>query len=262
MLSDVNFEDCYRFEATCPFKDCPDFQQQTIFSSPQEYQRHHCTKHEQRGNFKWKCPGCPKQNSSFYNFSAHVTGHRDLCSPPWICTLLPFKKIHLKIHHSDKETQHNHKIGICGKRSSTKNNLISHIKSVHKLNPLTYTKFNNKTFYNKKDRKLISSNRKRKRLKHETDENVSNTQYIHPESIEPKPKRIHIDNDYNQLMYLNKKLIASCLNQQNGFKSYDDLYVVHLYNIYYNHIYIMCYISYVTMLYNVYKNYKNIYNNM
>ena len=101
-LPHINFEGCYHFEATCPFKTCPDFQNK-IFLSQQDYQKHPTIQHERRdrlrNNLVWTCPECKKGCSSFYNFSAHVTGHRDLCKPPWICRLsqLKYIKITMKI---------------------------------------------------------------------------------------------------------------------------------------------------------------------
>eukprot|EP01084_Bolivina_argentea_P049423 90902_1 len=131
--SDIDFNECYAFEATCPFKECDEYNK-TIFKSQQEYQKHHGLKHETRDKFRnnlvWKCPQCEKQCSSFYNFSAHVSMHRELCKPPWICTLKPMK--HGKLYNDKRN------INICGKRSSTKNNLISHIRSVHKLHVIGY----------------------------------------------------------------------------------------------------------------------------
>lgn len=134
------FEDCYEFQATCPFRNCPAHQRNEVFRSQTEYQKHHSLKHERRDKFRnnlmWICPECGKHCSSFYNFSAHVSTHRDLCQPPWICTL-PAVKPHGKYAGFDFE------MSICGKRSSTKNNLKSHIMSVHKVqltqNPVTYS---------------------------------------------------------------------------------------------------------------------------
>eukprot|EP01084_Bolivina_argentea_P245347 410795_1 len=55
---DIYFNDCFRFEATCPFKSCPDHSK-TIFTSQQSYQQHHALKHERRDRFRnnlvWKC---------------------------------------------------------------------------------------------------------------------------------------------------------------------------------------------------------------
>jgi len=119
------FAECHRFSATCPFKDCPSFGRET-FSSHQKYQQHLRQAHRNaKKHSAWKCPHpqCRKTCSSFHNFSAHVSMHRELCRPPWICMLPPGKSgmLHDPTNRS-----------ICGKRSSTKNNLIKHIRSIHK----------------------------------------------------------------------------------------------------------------------------------
>ncbi len=117
--SNIDFNKCYTFAATCPFKECDEYNL-TVFKSQQAYQKHHGLKRDTRDKFRnnlvWKCPQCLKQCSSFYNFSAHVSMHRDLCTPPWICTLKPCK--HGKLYN-DKTN-----INICGKRSSIKCNWL------------------------------------------------------------------------------------------------------------------------------------------
>lgn len=130
-MSIRHFDDCFEFQATCPFRDCPAHQQGVVFHSQAEYQKHHSLNHERRDKFRnnliWICPECGKNCSSFYNFSAHVSTHRDVCQPPWICTL-PAVKL-----NDTKYVGFDFAVGVCGKRSSTKNNLKSHIVSVHKV---------------------------------------------------------------------------------------------------------------------------------
>lgn len=72
---------------------------------------------------KWLCPGCGKVSASWYNYAAHVTLHKTICDSPWICKLPPLtKKKYIDIHNGKL---------ICGKRCSTKHNLIKHLKALH-----------------------------------------------------------------------------------------------------------------------------------
>ena len=72
---------------------------------------------------KWTCPECNKVSASWYNYAAHVTMHKDSCDAPWICKLPPInKKKYVEWHDGTK---------ICGKRCSTKHNLIKHLRALH-----------------------------------------------------------------------------------------------------------------------------------
>ena len=139
-LPTIDFEKCYRYESECPFKDCADYKKK-VYKSPQEFHQHIKLKHGTREKYRnlkvWKCPesSCGKPCSSFYNFSAHVAAHRDLCDPALICLLsrATSSKYANMLHPTQTKSS------ICGKRASTKNNLMSHIRSVHKFNPIHYT---------------------------------------------------------------------------------------------------------------------------
>ena len=66
---------------------------------------------------------CGKVSASWYNYAAHVTMHKDNCDAPWICKLPPInKKKYIQWHDGTL---------ICGKRCSTKHNLIKHLKALH-----------------------------------------------------------------------------------------------------------------------------------
>ena len=91
---------CDSFEATCPFQECDEYNK-TIFASQREYHTHYSLKHAMK---RWKCPGCNKQCSS-HTLQRGINGLN---------------------------------ANLCGKRSGSNNNLLSHISSVHKLSCIHY----------------------------------------------------------------------------------------------------------------------------
>ena len=129
-------------EMKCPFNDCYN-QNPFIYSNQMEYQQHHINTHQLRdknGNLlnnkesKWKCPECQSISQSFTNFIAHVTIHRNISSPPWICKLsLSTYNNSNNSNNSKNNTKKRDNKKICGKACSTKGNLIKHIRAVHRV---------------------------------------------------------------------------------------------------------------------------------
>merc|ERR1712228_224563 len=127
IVTDCSFDSCYIFSMRCPYKDC-----HQLFDNMTAYQNHHVQKHQDRDSkgkllqtkeAKWKCPECGKVSASWYNYAAHVTMHKESCDAPWICKLPPINK--------KKYIQWTDGSYICGKRCSTKHNLIKHLKALH-----------------------------------------------------------------------------------------------------------------------------------
>eukprot|EP01084_Bolivina_argentea_P263277 445547_1 len=126
-ILDTSFDNCYIFSMRCPYADCC-----KLFNDMLTYQNHHISKHQLRDKkgkliqskeAKWTCPECGKISASWYNYAAHVTMHKDSCDAPWICKLPPMnKKKYIKWTDGTL---------ICGKRCSTKHNLIKHLKALH-----------------------------------------------------------------------------------------------------------------------------------
>jgi len=126
IVRDVSFNDCYIFSMRCPYNDCNE-----LFVDMTSYQSHHIQRHQQRDKkgklvqskeAKWCCPECGKVSASWYNYAAHVTMHKDACDAPWICSLPPVNNKKFVLIKGQK---------ICGKRCSTKHNLIKHLKALH-----------------------------------------------------------------------------------------------------------------------------------
>jgi len=124
---DIAFDCCYIFNMRCPYNECCE-----LFDDMSAYQSHHIQHHQERDSngrliqtkeAKWRCPECGKVSASWYNYAAHVTMHKDSCDAPWICKLPPINK--------KKYIQWTDGTFICGKRCSTKHNLIKHLKALH-----------------------------------------------------------------------------------------------------------------------------------
>lgn len=89
-----------------------------VFDDELLYQDHCNDAHQEFNGFV--CPECDKKSTSWYNFHSHITTHREYCQPPWICCM----------KNTDTE---------CGKKCSTRHNLIKHIQGYHQSN-VTYNK--------------------------------------------------------------------------------------------------------------------------
>lgn len=161
---DINFEDYYKYEMKC-FECSRSGIKNKIFYDELKYQHHHIEHHETRKNDKKNkliCSECFKESQSWYNYAAHITTHRDHCSPPWICQM---------IKNANK---------ICGKRCSTRHNLIKHMEGYHRYN-VKYKKKNPVQYKKKlKSMKLMKS----------LTNNTNNTKPEKPKKLRPKMKFI------------------------------------------------------------------------
>eukprot|EP01083_Nonionella_stella_P011948 33904_1 len=71
------------------------------FSEERQYYEHYIDKHfkNKNKNNKLSCPHCDKESTSWHNFFAHVTIHREQEQRPWICAIP-------KTAHSRNSTGH------------------------------------------------------------------------------------------------------------------------------------------------------------
>ena len=95
----VTFNDCHSFEMKCPYHNC--MYSNKYFTNMKSFHQHHIMYHQKKDingkliqtrEAKWQCPKCFKISTSWYNYSAHVTMHKDICDAPWICSLEPISK--------------------------------------------------------------------------------------------------------------------------------------------------------------------------
>eukprot|EP01084_Bolivina_argentea_P026673 49635_1 len=194
VVLDTSFDSCYIFSMRCPYTDCC-----KLFVDMSSYQAHHIECHQQRDKkgkliqskeAKWKCPDCGKISASWYNYAAHVTMHKDSCDAPWICKLPPVNK--------KKYIQWTDGTFICGKRCSTKHNLIKHLKALHtnhRIIDLSQSVKAQSVHKRNKENGYYGRRRSpRKRKKRPRFFNKSST--ISPSSIHPPPyKKIKMDPD-------------------------------------------------------------------